>query len=208
MHRVASLRMPTGFTTARASDQVAASLGDGRTWSADALLPAVYEELRRLAHSHLAQLGPGQTLQATALVHEAWIRMTGPADPGWECRAHFYGAASRAMRHILVDQSRRKARLKHGGTWKRRSSLEPGAYAELGEPDLHDPAQADELLALDGALERLERVNPLGAQIVLLRFFAGLGVDEVARSLGLSTRRVERLWRFARCWLQKEMERD
>lgn len=189
--------MTTESTHSSAAGRVAAALRGERAWSADALLPAVYDELRRLAGTHLAQLAPGQTLQATALVHEAWIRMAGPGDPGWECRAHFYGAASRAMRDILVEQARRKSRLKRGGAWTRSASVEIAAPEPGAEP-------AD-LLALDEALTRLEAFHPLGAQIVSLRFFAGLTVDEVARSLGLSVRRVERTWRFARSWLQREV---
>lgn len=202
--------MSSETTHAHAAERVADSLGDVRSWSAEALLPAVYDELRRLARTHLAQLAPGQTLQATALVHEAWIRMTGREDPGWECRAHFYGAASRAMRNILVEQSRRKARLKRGGAWSRRDGLEldvqvgdgpPGGAARLG-------AGSADLLALDEALTRLEALHPLGAQVVSLRFFVGLTVDEVARSLGLSVRRIERAWRLARSWLQREVAGD
>jgi RNA polymerase sigma factor (TIGR02999 family) len=165
--------------------------------SAADLLPLVYDELRRLARSRLARLHPGQTLQATALVHEAWIRLIGEEDPGWDCRAHFFGAAAQAMRNILVEQHRRKKSLKRGGDRARVSDLD-----EL-EPEIDPPAY--DFLALDEALKRLEAKYPAKSQIVMLRFFTGLSMPEVAEVLGLPLTRVEREWRFTRALLQREV---
>jgi len=177
-------------------DRISTALSGARALSARELLPLVYEELHRLAQSELARLEPGQTLQATALVHEAWLRVTKNTDPGWDCRAHFYGAASRAMRNILVEQSRRKASLKRGGSWTRAEDRAAGIEAPSSD------CTPEELIALDEALEELEAQNALHAQIVMMRFFIGLTIGEIASSLGLSRRKVERSWRFARSWLQ------
>lgn len=166
--------------------------------AAEELLPLVYHELRGLAQSRLSRLEPGQTLQATALVHEAWMRVVGDIDPGWECRAHFFGAAAQAMRNILVEQSRRKASLKHGGDRKR---VDP---ANEDEPAVTGPV--DDMLELDAALERLEQRDPLKTRLVELRFFTGLTMPEVAEVMGLPLTRVEREWRFTRAWLQREVE--
>ncbi len=166
--------------------------------AAGELLPLVYKELRSLAHARLARLEPGQTLQATALVHEAWIRILGHGDPGWECRAHFFGAAAQAMRNILVEQSRRKASLKHGGDRRRVDEL---ALADVGVT-----APVENLLMLDEALRRLEERDPLKTRLVELRFFTGLSMPEVAQVLGLPLTRVEREWRFTRSWLQRQMQ--
>jgi RNA polymerase sigma factor (TIGR02999 family) len=162
------------------------------------LLPLVYEELRGIARARLAHLGPGQTLQATALVHEAWIRVVGADDPGWECRAHFFGAAAQAMRNILVEAHRRRGTLRRGGD---RERVDPDELAGLALD-----APGEDLLALDEALERLRGKDPLKARIVMLRFFAGLSMPAVAELLGLSLTRVEREWRFSRSWLQREIE--
>lgn len=166
--------------------------------AADELLPLVYDELRRLAQSRLSRLGPGQTLQATALVHEAWVRVVGDDDPGWDCRAHFFGAAAKAMRNILVEQSRRKASLKRGGGRLRLGSEE---LAELGS---EDPMES--MLILNEALEKLEAKDEEKARIVELRFFTGLTMQEVAEVMNLPLIRVERAWRFTRSWLQREIE--
>jgi RNA polymerase sigma factor (TIGR02999 family) len=166
--------------------------------AASELLPLVYSELRRLAQSRLARLEPGQTLQATALVHEAWMRIVGTGDPGWECRAHFFGAAAQAMRNILVEQSRRKASLKHGGDRKR---LPEDDMAELS---VEVPAL--NMVILDEALKRLEVKDPIKTRLVELRFFTGLSMPEVAEVMGLPLTRVEREWRFTRSWLQREVE--
>lgn len=173
----------------------AVSPHDGQ--AADELLPLVYDELRELAEARLARTPPGQTLQATALVHEAWLRVVGDADPGWDCRAHFFAAAARAMRNILVDQARRKGRLKHGGGRKR------VAEGAAEEPSIEPPMV--EMAALDEALRRLEARDPRKARIVELRFFTGLTMAEVAEVMEMSLSRVEAEWRFARSWLQREV---
>jgi RNA polymerase sigma factor (TIGR02999 family) len=178
--------------------QRALAAAPGEPVAAAELLPLIYEELRTLARSRMAQLAPGQTLQATALVHEAWMRVVGEEDPGWECRAHFFGAASRAMRNILVDQYRRKDRVKHGGD---RTRL-PGE--EL--VSIEAPTPTTNYDALDAALDRLEREDELKAKIVMLRFFTGMSMPRVAEVLGLPLTRVEREWRFGRAWLQRDIE--
>jgi RNA polymerase sigma factor (TIGR02999 family) len=155
------------------------------------LLPAVYAELRRLAVSLTAQLRPGQTLQPTALVHEAYLRLVKGRDPGWEGRRHFFGAAARAMREILIEQARRKDSRKRGGA--RRVELSEGLA--LIEPP------ADDLLALDEAIGQLQAEKPHLAEVVLLRYYTGLSVEETADVVGRSVSTVTREWRFARAWL-------
>jgi RNA polymerase sigma factor (TIGR02999 family) len=161
----------------------------------DRLLLAVYDELRRLAARKLAQERPGQTLQATALVHEAYLRLLG-ADAHWESSAHFFAAAAEAMRRILVEAARRKARLKHGGGRHVRAVDEADAIVT---PDSTD------LIALDEALERLAREDPVKAHLVKLRYFAGLTVEQAARVLGISRATADRYWTFARTWLYYEI---
>ena len=163
------------------------------------LLPAVYDELRRLAATLTQQLRPGQTLQATALVHEAHLRLVGDRDPGWQGRRHFFGAAARAMRQILIEQARRKASHKHGGQGRRVELAEGMAYVE---------PPADDLLALDEAIQRLQARTPHLAEIVMLRYYTGLSVEETAGVLGESVRSVYRDWRHARTWLALELEKD
>lgn len=169
----------------------AAAAGDRD--AAAALLPEVYGELRRLAEARLRRVPPGQTLQATALVHEAYLALVGRSDPGWNGRGHFFGAAAQAMREILIDQARRKAAFKRGGDLRRDDAALALAPAE-GLP-------GEDLLALDAALTRLQAEHPERAQVVLLRHFAGLGEAEIAEILGVTTRTVERAWRFARAYL-------
>lgn len=156
------------------------------------LLPAVYAELRRLAAALSSQLPPGQTLQPTALVHEAYLKLVRNRDPGWDGRRHFFGAAAQAMREILVDQARRKASLKRGGG---RHRVELSEGLALIEPP------ADDLLALDEAIQSLRADEPGLAEIVMLRYYAGLGVEETAGVLGRSVSTVTREWRRARAWL-------
>jgi RNA polymerase sigma factor (TIGR02999 family) len=163
------------------------------------LLPAVYDELRRLAAALTQRLRPGQTLQATALVHEAYLRLVGDHDPGWEGRRHFFGAAARAMRQILVEQARRKASHKHGGQGQRVELAEGIAYIE---------PPADDLLALDEAIGKLQAQQPHLAEIVLLRYYTGLSVEETAGVLGASVRTVYRDWRHARTWLALQLGQD
>jgi RNA polymerase sigma factor (TIGR02999 family) len=163
--------------------------------AAEELLPVVYEELRRVASSKMANEAPGQTLQPTALVHEAWLRLGGDQQPRWQNRAHFFGAAAEAMRRILVENARRKARLRHGGD-RIRLSLE-----DLEKLDLPTTAPEESLLGLDDALRQLEADEPDAARVVTLRFFAGLGMAEIGQMLGVSDRTVKRTWAFARAWL-------
>ena len=156
------------------------------------LLPALYAELRGLAAALTARLPPGQTLQPTALVHEAYLKMVRGQDPGWEGRRHFFGAAARAMREILIDQARRKASGKHGGHGRRVELTEGLAVIE---------PPADDLLALDDAIQRLQAEEPRLAEVVMLRYYAGLSVEETAAVVGRSDRTVKREWRQARAWL-------
>lgn len=163
------------------------------------LLPLVYDELRRLAAQWLAHETPGQTLQPTALVHEAFVRLTGAPETAWDNRRHFFAAAAEAMRRLLVENARRKQRLKHGGD-RQRVSLE-AAEALLQTP-------SEDLLALDEALTRLTAHDPIKAEVVKLRFFAGLTMPEIAASLDLSQATVERYWTYARTWLYAELVGD
>jgi RNA polymerase sigma factor (TIGR02999 family) len=165
------------------------------------LLPLVYDELRALARSRLARLAPGQTLQPTALVHEAFLKLVGRGDPGWEGTGHFFGAAARAMRDILVDAARRRSRLRHGGD-RDRVELDEDLLSGTG---IQLPT--DDILQLDEALRRLETKHPERAEIVMLRYFAGLTNEQVAQALNVSTRTVERGWRFARAWLHDHLGR-
>ena len=160
------------------------------------LLPALYTELRDLAAALTARLPPGQTLQPTALVHEAYLRLVGDRDPGWVGRRHFFGAAARAMRDILIEQARRKGARKHGGG-ARRVELTEGLA--LIEPP------AEDLLALDEAMQHLQAEEPRLGEVVLLRFYAGLSVDETAAVLEISASTLAREWRFARAWLARRL---
>ncbi len=171
-------------------------LDPGDPEKARELLPLVYDELRALARAQVAREKPNRTLQATDLVHEAWLRVAGEHDPGWSGRAHFFDAAARAMRRILVEDARRRARLKHGG------ALERIVLAEV-EGELAGPGP--DVLALEEALAKLEREDERKGRIVELRCFAGLTVEETARALDVSVGTVERDWRFLRAWLQEEL---
>jgi RNA polymerase sigma factor (TIGR02999 family) len=172
----------------------AAQAGD-RQAAAD-LLPLVYAELHQLARARLARQVPGQTLQPTALVHEAYLRIAGDSQVTWEGRQHFFFAAARAMRDILVEQARRKAGPKRGGG-RRREELDE-ACAVLEPP-------SDDVLAVHEALGELEARDPLKAQIVLLRYFTGLTMDETAEILGVPERTLDRHWRYLRAWLMKRL---
>lgn len=160
------------------------------------LLPAVYEELRHLASHMVARRTPGQTLQATALVHEAFLRLSRAETRPWDSPAHFYSAAAEAMRRILIDQARRKGSLRRGGG-QQRLCLDDVQLA-LDTPD-------DQLLAIDEALKKLAAEDPVKAELVKLRFFAGLTVAEAGKLLGISERTVKRHWAFARAWLYQEL---
>ena len=157
------------------------------------LLPLVYADLRELAAARMARLAPGQTLQATELVHEAYVRLVGSADPGWQGRAHFFGAAARAMRNVLADHLQRKHSLKRGGHMRR--------VGEETAAELSSDGPGDEVLALEEALEELEREYPRKAEVVTLGVFGGLAAAEIAVVLGVAERTVERDWRFAKAWL-------
>lgn len=170
--------------------------GDGK--AAEELLPLVYEELRKLAASRMAQEQAGQTLQPTALVHEAWLRLTGGAQPSFDGRGHFFAAAGEAMRRILIENARRKGRLKRGGEWER---------VGLENLDVAVTTDNDTLLAVHEALEKLAAVDPLGAKLIELRFFTGLSNADAAKVLGLAERTAKRTWAYARAWLHEELTR-
>ncbi len=177
---------------------ILAAAREGDAWAAEQLLPLVYEELRKLAAHKMAHEQPGQTLQATALVHEAWMRLLKPDEQArFQNRAHFFGAAAEAMRRILIASARRKKRLKHGGEFER---------VDLEAIDVPLPMPEDELIALDEALDELAAVDGKAAEVVKLCFFVGLTQEETAKELGLSLRTVERLWAFARAWLYDEVK--
>jgi RNA polymerase sigma factor (TIGR02999 family) len=167
--------------------------GDGK--AAEELLPLVYAELRRLAAYKMAQENPGQTLQPTALVHEAWLKLVGQENRRWPDRNHFFAAAAEAMRRILTDNARRKLRQRRGGGW-RRVELDDCA-AETREDDL--------VLAVDEALEKLAQLDPQRAEVVKLRYFVGLSFSETAEVLGISEPTAKRYWAFARAWLLEEI---
>jgi RNA polymerase sigma factor (TIGR02999 family) len=178
------------------------AIDQGDPHAAAQLVPLVYEELRKLAAQRLAQEKPGQTLQATALVHEAYLRLvtppppqSGEAGPHWDSRGHFFAAAAEAMRRILIDRARRKHSAKRGGD-RQRVALDQGAT--LARPG---DQTADDLLALDEALQLLESEQPVKARLVKLRYFAGLSIDEAAQALGISAATAKRHWVYARSWL-------
>jgi RNA polymerase sigma factor (TIGR02999 family) len=183
---------------------ILSQIDSGNPQAAEQLLPLVYDELRKLAAARLAHEKPGQTLQATALVHEAYLRLIGQ-DSGarsqesgkWNSHGHFFGAAAEAMRRILVESARRKARVKHGGEWERQE-------IELGELLAADIS--DDLLALDEALDLLAASDGQAAHLVKLRYFAGLTIPQAAEVLGVSPRKADLLWSFARAWLRREIE--
>ena len=172
----------------------------GEPSAASELLPLVYGELRRLAAYKMAQEAPGHTLQPTALVHEAWLRLVTPEQQAqFQNRAHFFGAAAEAMRRILVDCAREKKALKRGGDWER---------VELESVEILSPMPDEELLALDEALDRLATVDTRATEMVKLCFFVGLTQEEAARELGVSLATAERIWAFARAWLLREVRKE
>ena len=173
-----------------------AQAGDPK--AAEELLPLVYDELRRLAAAKMAHERPDQTLQPTALVHEAWLRLIGNENQAWNGRAHFFGAAAEAMRRILVDRAREKKALKRGGNLER---------VAIDAVELPSPMPDDELLALDEALDRLATVDTRAAEMVKLCFFVGLTQAEAARELGISLATAERVLGFARAWLLREVRK-
>jgi RNA polymerase sigma factor (TIGR02999 family) len=164
----------------------------GDTVAAERLLELVYNELRKLAAFKMSQEAPGQTLQPTALVHEAWLRLIGSGNPKFENRAHFFSAAAEAMRRILIDRARRKRARRHGGDFERK---------ELDGFDLAAPEADDQLLAVNDALEELARIHPVQAELVKLRYFAGMTNEETAQLLGISVSTAKNYWAFSRAWL-------
>lgn len=161
------------------------------------MLPLVYEELKRLAAHRMAKESPGQTLQATALVHEAYLRLTHTGkDPRWQNKAHFFGAAAEAMRRILIDRARKRSRIKRGGEMQR-THFDPSR--------IEAPANDLEMLAIDEALERFAKVDCEAANLVKLRYFVGLTLEEIAEATGVSHSTVKRQWTYARAWLKKEL---
>lgn len=176
--------------------QILDALQQGDPQAADQLLPLVYTELRRLASAKMAREPPGQTLQATALVHEAWLRLAGGRQQTWQNRAHFFAAAAEAMRRILVENARRKARIRHGGGLHR---------VELDGLDVAATATDEQLLAVSEALDRLAARDPQGAELIKLRFFAGLPNVEAAQLLGIPERTAKRRWAYVRAWLYEEL---
>jgi RNA polymerase sigma factor (TIGR02999 family) len=168
----------------------------GDKGASERLLPVVYDELRKLARSRMASEKPGHTLQPTALVHEAYLRLLGSGDTAWDGRGHFFAAAAEAMRRILIERARRARRIKRGGELRR---------VELDDQVPVDGPRVDEVLAVDEALSRLEARDAQMAAVVKLRYFAGLTVDETAQALGTSARSVNRLWTAARAWLRGEI---
>ncbi len=169
------------------------------------LLPLVYEQLRSLAQRQLRGEAAGHTLQATALVHEAFLRLVGPRELPWQNRAHFFAAAAEAMRRILVEHARKKTAQKRGGPDARRAAVDLA-----GLPDPNSEQQSMGFLILDQAITRLQQVDPEASEVVRLRYFAGLSIDETASALGVSAPTVKRLWTFARGWLKEaiDSERD
>lgn len=167
---------------------------------AEVLLPEVYQELRRIAVLRMAREAGSHTLQATALVHEAWLRLGAGGEGAWRDRGHFYAVASATMRRILIDRARRRARARHGGE---RMRVHPDALQNLAEP-----MRDEELLRIDEGLAELEEVHPVQARVVVAKFFGGLTSEETAESLGLSVRGVERHWALAKVWLLRWMERE
>jgi len=196
LRRFPALRCPAGCIMACMSEvtRILGQFEPGDPQAAAQLLPLVYDELRKIAAAQMVQERPGQTLDATGLVHEAYLRLIG--DQAFANRRHFFAAAAESMRRILVENARRKARVKHGGGRQR---------IELDEHLAALPAASDDLLALDEALTRLETCDPRRAEVVKLRFFGGLSMPEVAEQLELSLATVERHWAFARVWLFSEL---
>jgi RNA polymerase sigma factor (TIGR02999 family) len=182
--------------------RILSALEQGEPAAAEQLLPLVYDELRRLAAQKLAQEQPGQTLQETALVHEAYVRLVGSGEtaggrePRWDSRGHFFASAAEAMRRILIDRAREKRSQRRGGGLKR---------LDIDAADLATQATPDQLLALDDALSKLAREDPAAARLVELRYFAGLTVEEAGKALGVSTATAYRHWKYARAWLHGEL---
>jgi RNA polymerase sigma factor (TIGR02999 family) len=181
--------------------RILSAMEQGDPHAASQLLPLVYDELRKLAAYRLSHQTPGQTLEPTALVHEAYLRLVGdPEGQDWDSRGHFFAAAAEAMRRILVENARRKGRRKRGGSLTRRDLADA---EQLTEPEV-----SEDLIALDEALTKLATVDAQAARLVELRYFAGLSIPETAQTLGISPRTANRLWAYARAWLLREVGGD
>jgi RNA polymerase sigma factor (TIGR02999 family) len=179
--------------------EIMQAIETGDALAAERLFPLVYDELRKLAAAHLASEQPGQTLQPTALVHEAYLRLVGGANPEqWNSRGHFFAAAAVAIRRILIDNARKKHSLKRGGQLVRREVVD----IPQGLPEPHE-----DLLALDEALQKLDAVHRQAAELVQLRYFTGLTLEDAALAMGVSARTAGRLWTYARAWLRREVEK-
>ena len=174
------------------------SLQRGHAKASDELLPLVYNELRRLASHKMAQIPPGQTLQPTALVHEAYLRLIGNDNPKWDGRGHFFAAAAEAMRRILIENARRKSALRHGGGQRR---------LDINELEIAAEAKDEEMLAVNEVLEEFANRDKEKAELVKLRYFVGLTLEEAAEVLGISVTMAKRHWAYARAWLFQEIER-
>ena len=173
------------------------AIDHGDSKAAEELLPLVYEELRRLAAARMAQESPGHTLQATALVHEAWLRLVGSSETNWNSRGHFFGAAAEAMRRILLERARKKNRVRHGGQLQR---------VDFEQVTVASQDSDDVVIAIHDALEKLAAESPAKAEIVKLRYFAGMEHAEIAEVLGVSEPTVRRHWAYARSWLYAELK--
>ena len=179
--------------------QILQAVERGEENSSERLLPLVYDELRRLAAIKMSREAQNQTLQPTALVHEAWLRLTTDEEMGWQNRGHFFGAAAEAMRRILIERARRRSRLKHGGGQR---------LLDIEELDLADTTPDEKVLLIDEALERLQAEDPEKARIVVMKFFGGLTNREVAESFNVTERTIERQWAYAKAWLFSAVRRE
>ena len=178
--------------------RILSAIESGNPTAAEDLLPLVYAELRKLAALRLAQEKPGQTLQATALVHEAWLKLAGGGNNSFKDRTHFFSAAAEAMRHILIDRARRKQARRHGGGMQK---------VDFDDIDIAAPAANEQLVAMDEALTKMTASHPAQAEVVKLRYFVGLTNEEVAELLGISISTVKNYWNFSRAWLFNEISR-
>lgn len=191
--------MPNESDPSQDVTQLLAMAAQGDSRATDELLPVVYQELRRMARAQLGNEKPGQTLQPTALVHEAYMRLVGDGEVSWNSRGHFFGAAAQAMRRILVERARHRRRQKHGGGARR---------VELDDQVFSVEPEVDVMIALDDVLEKLTAYDKQKAQIVMLRFFAGLTIEQTAEALNLTAWTVKSEWTYARAWMHREIARS
>jgi RNA polymerase sigma factor (TIGR02999 family) len=175
------------------------AIEQGDTQAVNKLFPLIYEELRKLASYKMSKESPGQTLQATALVNEAYIRLVGSDNQNWNSRTHFFSAAAEAMRRILIDNARKKQRLKRGGVQNK---------VDLNKADLIIEGPSTDIIALDEALEKLAKEDRVIADLVKMRYFAGLSIEQAAEVIGISSRTADRYWSYARAWLYNEINKE